>query len=175
MIETLISSKTRIKLLLKFFLNSKTKGYLRGLEEEFGESTNAIRVELNRFEGSGMLQSHFVGNKKYFQANIDHPLFADIQNIVRKHIGIDKIVENIIEKLGEVSEAYVLGDFAAGQDNPIIDLMLVGNINKQYLVQLIEKAEKLIERRIRYIIYESIDQVNWEVVDTRALLVWQKE
>ena len=53
MIETLISSKTRIKLLLKFFLNSNTTAYLRGLEEEFGESTNSIRLELNRFEKAG--------------------------------------------------------------------------------------------------------------------------
>ena len=55
MIETLISSKTRIKLLLKFFLNSNTTSYLRSLESEFGESTNAIRVELNRLENAGML------------------------------------------------------------------------------------------------------------------------
>ena len=53
MIEALISSKTRIKLLLKFFLNSKTTSYLRGLEAEFGESSNAIRIELNRFEKAG--------------------------------------------------------------------------------------------------------------------------
>ena len=50
MIETLISSKTRVKLLLKFFLNSRNTAYLRNLEEEFEESTNGIRVELNKFE-----------------------------------------------------------------------------------------------------------------------------
>ena len=175
MIDTLISSKTRIKLLLKFFLNSKTKGYLRGLEDEFGESSNAIRVELNKFEESGMLNSHFEGNKKFFQANVHHPLFADIQSLVRKHIGIDKIVNNVVKKLGEVSQAYVLGDFAKGKDNPVIDLMLIGKINKTYLVELIEKAEELIGRRIRYIIYETLDSVDWNVVDSGALLVWQKE
>jgi len=50
MIESLITSKTRIKLLLKFFFNSQTKSYLRSMEKEFGESSNAIRIELNRFE-----------------------------------------------------------------------------------------------------------------------------
>ena len=50
MLDTLITSKTRIKLLLKFFLNAQTKSYLRSLEGEFGESTNAIRLELNKFE-----------------------------------------------------------------------------------------------------------------------------
>jgi len=55
MIEALISSKTRIKLLLKFFLNSSNKSYLRGLESEFGDSTNGIRLELNKLEEAGLL------------------------------------------------------------------------------------------------------------------------
>ena len=95
MIETLISSKTRIKLLLKFFLNSKTTAYLRSLEGEFGESTNAIRVELNKLENAGMLSSSLKGNKKIFQANTKHPLFGEIHNILLKHIGLDQIIENV--------------------------------------------------------------------------------
>ena len=69
MIETLISSKTRIKLLIKFFLNSDNTAYLRNLEDEFGESTNGIRIELNKFEKAGFLTSFSEGNKKIFTAN----------------------------------------------------------------------------------------------------------
>ena len=82
MINTLITSQTRIKLLKKFFLNSGTKAHLRGLESEFGESSNGIRVELNRFENAGLLNSLRDGNKKVYQANPDHPLFGDIHNII---------------------------------------------------------------------------------------------
>jgi len=67
MIESLITSKTRVKLLLKFFLNSDTTSYLRGLESEFGESTNSIRVELNRLEEAGLLITASDGNKKMFR------------------------------------------------------------------------------------------------------------
>ena len=107
MIEALISSKTRVKLLLKFFLNSNTKAYLRGLETEFGESTNAIRVEINRFELAGMLKSELVGNKKIFQANIKHPLFQELHNILLKHVGLDTVIENVIERLGEVDKVFL--------------------------------------------------------------------
>ena len=106
MIEALISSKTRIKLLLKFFLNSNNKSYLRSLESEFGESSNAIRVELNRFEEAGMLSSFTSGNRKYFQANTQHPLYNEVHNILRKQLGIDQIIENIIERLGNVAVSY---------------------------------------------------------------------
>ena len=99
MLENLITSKTRVKLLLKFFLNSHTQAHLRGLESEFGESTNAIRLELNRFEQAGMLTSHTEGNRKVFSANPSYPLFPEIQNLLHKHLGIDQLIEQVIEKL----------------------------------------------------------------------------
>jgi predicted nucleotidyltransferase len=175
MIETLISSKTRIKLLLKFFLNSKATSYLRGLEAEFGESSNAIRVELNRFEKAGMLKSFLQGNKKYFQANTSHPLFEDTHNIILKYIGFDKIIDSVIENLGDVKRVYVTGAFAKGMDDGVIDLVLVGDINKAYLIELIEKVEKLIPRKVRYIVYSDREMIDldWENLNNQALLLWE--
>ncbi len=177
MIETLISSKTRIKLLLKFFLNSKTRAYLRSLESEFGESSNAIRVELNRLEKAGMLQSNLVGNKKMFQANIKHPLFKEVHNIVLKHIGLDRVVENVIERLGQVSRVFVVGDFAKGLDSQVIDLVFIGDIDQKYLIQLIDKVEDLIKRRIRYLIYtdEEFEQMETQEFPADHLLLWSKD
>jgi len=177
MIETLISSRTRIKLLLKFFLNSKTQAYLRSLESEFGESSNAIRVELNRLEKAGMLESHLDGNKKMFQANIKHPLFKEVHNIVLKHIGLDRVVENVIERLGQVSKVFVVGDFAKGLDSQVIDLVFIGNIDQKYLIQLIDKVEELIKRRIRYLIYEEekFEQMEKDDFPAAHLLLWSKD
>ena len=156
MIEALISSKTRIKLLLKFFLNSNTKAYLRGLESEFGESSNAIRLEINRFEQAGMLKAELVGNKKMFQANTAHPLFNEIHNILLKHVGIDHIIEEVFNRLGDVNRVYLIGDFSKGSDSNLIDLILIGNIDKSYLINLIEKAEKLVSRK-----FATSFTVNW--------------
>lgn len=176
MIETLISSKTRIKLLLKFFLNSNSTSYLRGLESEFGESTNSIRLELNRFESAGMLQSFMKGNKKYFKANTDHPLYEEVHNIILKYIGFDKIVENVIQRLGDVQKVYVVGEFSKGLDSQIIDLLFIGNIDKNYLLSLVEKAEKLIKRKIRYIIYDESESkhIDWKKFKPGPLLLWEK-
>ncbi len=177
MIETLISSKTRIKLLLKFFLNSNTTAYLRSLEQEFGESTNAIRLELNRLEGAGMLTSQMEGNKKIFRANISHPLFKEVHSIILKHIGLDRIIENVVERLGDVERVFLTGRFAKGLDSEIIDLIFIGDIDTKYLIQLIEKAEQVINRKIRYLIYSEQE---WEKKDLRQfdpapLVLWAKE
>jgi hypothetical protein len=176
MIEALISSKTRIKLLLKFFLNSSNKAYLRGLEEEFGESTNAIRLELNKLEKAGMVSSDMQGNKKYFTANVKHPLFFDLNSIVRKYVGIDTIIENVITQLGEVEKVYLSGEFAKGLDNSVIDLELVGTVNTNYLTDLIAKAEPMVKRKIRYVIYSPAEYA--ELKDKHAgyekLLIWSR-
>ena len=186
MIETLISSKTRIKLLVKFFLNSNTTAYLRSLESQFGESTNAIRLELNRFEKAGMLRSFTAGNKKLFQANTEHPLYNEVHSIVMKYIGIDKVIENIIERLGDVQAVYLAGQFAQGIDSDIIDLILVGDINQEYLMHLIQKAESMVKRRIRYLVYadENAFEASWmqsngptKSRDGRVspLLIWSRD
>ena len=176
MLETLISSKTRVKLLLKFFLNSSTTGYLRNLEEEFGESTNAIRLELNKMEKAGLLKTNLEGNKKIFQANNKHPLFPDMQQIIRKHVGLDTIIENVIKQLGDVSQVYLTGNYAKGIGGDIIDLTFIGNINQEYLIVLIKKAEKLIGKKVRYIIYneEEGKHVFSLKAEQESLLMWHK-
>jgi hypothetical protein len=177
MIETLISSKTRIKLLLKFFLNSNTTAYLRSLQSEFGESTNGIRVELNRMESAGMLKSETVGNKKVFQANTKHPLFKEINSIIMKYVGLDSIIENVVERLGDVQKVYLAGEFSKGLDSKVIDLIFIGDIDKSYLISLIEKSEALIKRKIRYLAYtvEEGHSINWDQFDPVPLLLWSED
>ncbi len=177
MIDALISSKTRIKLLLKFFLNSHATAYLRSLESEFGESSNGIRVELNRLENAGLLVSSNAGNKKIFQANTAHPLFNDIHNIIMKYIGFDQIIENVIQRLGDVQRVYLVGEFSKGVDSQIIDLVFFGDFDKNYLMELIGKAEKLIKRKIRYLLYEEkdLETMDWSRYAPAPLLLWDKK
>ncbi len=177
MLESLISSRTRIRLLLKFFLNSEVRSYLRELESEFGTSSNAIRVELNRMERAGLLESMVEGNRRYYRANRRHPLFGDIQRIIRKYIGLDQITEQIIRRLGNVEEVYLTGDFARGKDAPTIDIAILGDIRVEYFLQLVAKAEKLIRRKIRYVLYtpEEVDAFRSYLSKETALLIWKRE
>ena len=102
MLNSLITSETRIKLLLRFFLNPNARGYLRQLSKDFNESTNGIRIELNKLVEADILESEIDGRNKIYRANLKHPLFEDIRNIVMKSMGIDKVVSNILQNLGDV-------------------------------------------------------------------------
>lgn len=158
MLETLITSKTRIKLLLKFFLNINNKAYLRSLESEFNESTNGIRQELNRFENAGLLLTESEGNKKLYRANTQHSLFKDLNSIILKFVGVEELIEKVIDRLGNVQQVYLEGRIAQGLDSDIIDLLLIGNnIDRNYLSSLVEKTEPLLKRKIRYLVFEEDD------------------
>jgi hypothetical protein len=177
MIETLISSKTRVKLLLKFFLNSKNTAYLRNLEEEFGESTNAIRLELNKFEKAGFLASASEGNKKIFSVNTKHPFYVNINSMIMKMTGLEYVVDYVLQRIGDLEKVYLVGNLSQGKDTNIIDLVLVGdNLNKTFLIEQIEKAEKKLDKKIRYVHYrrEEFSLEKIEEPGMHPLLLWSK-
>lgn len=181
MLEYLITSRTRVKMLLKFFLNSHSKAHLRGLAEEFGESTNSIRHELNNLSKAGYLVSNGKGNIIEYSANIDHPLYPELKNLVHKHMGIDKIIDNIVNKmisrLGQLESAFITGDYACGKDSGIIDLVLVGKINSENLLGYVQKAEGLINRKIRTLVLseEEFDKNKKSLNADTALWLWRRD
>lgn len=151
MLNELITSKTRLRLLLKFFISQANKGYLNGLATEMGESTNAIRKELNHLQIAGYLKKIKVDNKIEYQANPDHPLFDVLQKVVLKHLGLEDLVESVLERMGNIKKIILVGDYAHGHDSGLIEVFLIGkNLNMQYISQLEDKIQKLIKRKVSF-------------------------
>lgn len=149
MLESLITSKTRLRLLIKFFVNSKNHSHLRGLAEEFGESTNAIRKELNNLTSAGILVKHSDKNKIDYQANVKHPFYVNIRDIIRKYLGLDMLLEQILERMGDVEQVILTGDIARGSDTGTIDVLVTGaKLNDDYINHLTTRLEQLIERKV---------------------------
>lgn len=174
MLEALISSKTRIKLLLRLFLNPDSKSYLRGLASEFDESTNSVRLELSRFEEAGMVESELIGNKKYYRANKGFSLFNEVRSILLKQTGLSSVVEEVIEKLGDVKSVYLTGELARGKQSNIISLVFVGDPDKLYLTHLVDHAEALINKKIQYLIYTQDEALKLDFITEKYLLLWNE-
>jgi len=153
LLDSLIQSRTRLRLLTRFFLNPEQGGYLRGLEKELGENSNALRVELNRFEESGLVTTEWKGNRKWFFVNRAFPLFDELHSIAMKHFGIDQVIETVLRKIGAVDAVYLVGELAAGLDSDTVELLiLASDVNRPELDRLTVKAEILIGRKISYVI-----------------------
>ena len=137
---------------MRLFLNPKQNAYLRELAEEFNASPSQVREELRQLDKAGFLESHKSGRQIQYQANQKHPLFHELQSMVQKALGMDRILDSIIERLGNLEEAYIIDDYAEGKDTGIIDLVLIGDIDQENLFDLVRKTERYIERKIRTLI-----------------------
>jgi len=123
---------------------------LRGLAEEFGDSTNAVRIELNKLEEAGLLTSASEGQKVVYHVNKTNPFYSDLVSMVSKYLGFDQLIESVLEKVGDLEAAYVVGDYASGVDSGTIELVLVGDVYTDVIDDLVQRVESRINRKIKY-------------------------
>jgi len=147
-----------LRLLIKFFISQANRGYLNGLASEFNESTNSIRKELNHLSEAGYLEKYKDSNKVAYKANTKHPLFEVLQKVVFKHLGLEEIVERVLERMGPVEKILLVGDYAKGLDTGVIDIVLVGKaLNTEYIGALEDKIENLIDRKVNFFLATKPD------------------
>jgi hypothetical protein len=171
----LIASKTRIKLLVRFFFNPRTRSYLRELAKEFNVSTNSVREELNQLTKTQLLKSEKNGRQIFYAANKEHPLFPELKSMVGKVMGIDQVIDGIVNRLGDLERAYLIDDYADGKDTGIIDLVLIGDINQYHLNDLSRKTERYIKRKIRSLVLsnDEFDKLLPTLENRPRLLIWE--
>lgn len=145
----LITSKMRIRILMRIFLNPERNVYLRELADDFQASPSHIKNELDQLKEANLLKSKKNGRQIFFSANTNHPVFNELHSMVKKALGMDRILESMIEQLGNLEQAILIDDYAEGKDTGIIDLVLIGNIDLGNLQDLTGKTEKYINRKIR--------------------------
>lgn len=172
LLRPLITSKTRLKLLVRFFLNQDLSGYLQSLSKELNENTNSVRVELNRLEKASLLSAEKQGRRKVYSVNTEHPLSTDLSNMLRKVTGIDALVDRVVSRIGDTLEqVWITGALAMGINSDELEVTLVGEaLDTDYLGDMMSKVEALIEKTITWQVCSSDAEIDSET----ALLVWQK-
>ncbi len=154
-IDTLLNGKIRVKLLTRLLLNPASRVYLRGLEKDFGVSSNTVRVELNKLSDLKLIEvDETVTAQKQYKANTLHPMFSPLRGFILKQVGLDSIIEKVFQKLGDVESVYLTNDWAEGKESPFVDLVVVGDVDRNYMNDLIAKVEKLISKKIRVALFD---------------------
>jgi hypothetical protein len=159
-LDKIFTGKIRVQLLTKLLLNPSSTVYLRGLERDLGVSSNTVRLELNKLSDMQLIQEQADDENtktKHYSVNTKHPMYKSLRGVIMQYVGLDQIIENVLDKLGNVDDVYLTGDLALGKNNPFVDLVIVGDVDKSYLYQLIEKAETLIDKKIRVALYQPLE------------------
>ncbi len=162
---------------MRLFLNPNRQAYLRELADEFGASPSHIKEELGRLSSSSLVCSEKVGRQINFSANTAHPLFPELQSMVKKALGMDRILESILSRLGNLELAFLMDDYAEGKDTGIIDLGLVGDIDHANLNDLVLKSEKYLERKIRTLVFTHTEYSNMilQLQKRPMMVLWDKK
>ncbi len=170
----LITSKVRARILMRLFLNPNQNAYLRELAKEFGVSPSQIKEELDNLTEAALLRKEKEGRQINYSANTKHNLFPELHSMVKKAMGMDRILDSILKRLGNLEQAFLIDDYAEGKDTGLIDLVLVGDIDKNNLDDLVSKTEKYIGRKIRVLSLSASEyQNNSKIFEQRPmLLLW---
>jgi predicted transcriptional regulator len=173
----LITSKVRARILMRLFLNPNQNAYLRELAKEFDVSPSQIKEELDNLSEAGLLSKEKGGRQINYSANVRHSLFPELHSMVKKAMGMDRILDSIVCRLGKLEKAYVIDDYAEGKDTGIIDLVLIGNIDRENLNDLVAKSEKYIERKIRTLVlsHDEYNRLKKSLAGRPTLLLWHRE
>lgn len=152
MLNRLITSKMRVQTLMRLFLNPDSRAHLRELAGEFGSSPGHLRSEPRQLSQAGLLTSEKAGRQIQYRADRTHPLFPELQSMVRKALGMDRITDSMVERLENLEAAYLTGDYAEWLDTGVLDLVLVGEVDRHNLSDLVAKTEHFVARRIRVLV-----------------------
>lgn len=157
MLSNLITSKIKAQIVMRLFLNPEHHVYLRELADEFNASPSHIKTELDQLTKADLLTSKKEGRQNFFSANTSHPIFPELQSMVKKSLGMDRILDSILTRLGNLQKAYLIDDYAQGKDTGIIDIVLVGDIDQYHLNDLTRKTERYIKRKIRTLVLDDTE------------------
>ena len=152
-------SKLREDLLALYFTNPDKKYYLRELEKILNFSVGNIRRELIKLESTGLFLSESKGNLLYYYLNQSYPLFKELKSIIFKTSGVPRMLHNVLEKFDDIDQAFIYGSFAKREEreDSDIDLLIIGKIDEDKLIEEVGKLERKLQREINYAIYEKED------------------
>lgn len=157
MLSKLFTSKTRSKIITIFMLNPDIEMYVREITKKISGNINSVRRELSNLEDIGLLESRKTANLKYFRVNKNFYLYNELFSMVMKTEGVAGLLKKNIKEWGKIKLAFIYGSFASQKAGPAsdIDIMIVGNIDEDFLIREFNSLERKLSRELNYIIFSK--------------------
>ena len=124
-LNSLFSSSIRADILALLLNSPDEKFYVREIAKFLRKDPSGVKRELDKLEELEVLFSERVANLKYFRANINSPLYAELKNLIAKSLGLPGALKSLLRGNG-VANAFIYGAYAEGSDAPVVDLIVIG-------------------------------------------------
>lgn len=135
----ILSSQIRAEIFRILFSGGDIAVHMREIERRSGFSIGTIQQELKKLQGLDLLMRTKDGNRVYYRANREHPLYPEIRNMVLKTIGLADILQGALAKSSEIRVAFVYGSIAKDEEkaHSDVDLMVIGNLGLRKLTSIL--------------------------------------
>ncbi len=155
MLESLITSRSRRKILALLFMHPASEHYVREITRKTGEQINAVRRELEILEKGGIVISERKGNLKYYLLNKRCPIYGELKSIIVKTEGMGDALREHLGKIKGTKFAFIYGSTALGEERQKsdIDLMVIGEVPIEKLNKAVREAQGKLLREVNYVVY----------------------
>lgn len=153
MLDKLLVSQVRLKILRTMLTRPGEQFHIRGLVREVGTEINAVRRELSNLEGVGLLFSRKSGNRIYYTVNVHNAFYPELLGLIAKSYGLGFNIISGIKNLGDVKFAVLSKSFAGKRRKSSsldVDLFVVGKVNVDALEDIVKKEQELRGNEINY-------------------------
>lgn len=152
MLNDLLISKVRVKILELFLSNPDQTYHVREIVRRVSEEINAVRRELARLEKINFLISEWRANRRLYSARKDFLFYSELLSIINKTSGLGGAILENKNKLGKVKYAMLSGSFVRGKpfNQMDVDLIIVGTIVLPELGSLVRVEETRRDREINF-------------------------
>lgn len=149
-LSEILSSRIRAAILRLLFGFDAKELYMRDLQRRSGFSIGAIQTELKKLLRFELVEKRKDGNRIYFQANKEHPLYSDLRNLVLKTNGLVDIIKGALIHSDAIRYAFIFGSFARKEETSSsdIDLMVVGDLGLRQLTKMLSGLSDKLYREI---------------------------
>lgn len=146
----ILSSRVRAEIFRLLFGVHAAELHMRELEREAGCTIGPVQSELKKLLGLQLVVSRRSGNRLYYRANKDHPLYPEIRSLVLKSSGLCDYLAECLNPRDDIALAFVFGSIAAGNEGAAsdIDLMVIGDIGLRALAGLLADFRSSIGREV---------------------------
>ena len=159
MLKDLFVSEVRIKILYLMLTRPDEQFHVRAIVRAVKAEINAVRRELAKLEGMGLLRKRQSGNRIYYKADTSHIYFPELLAMVAKTEGIGGIIQKNTKDLGNIKFAVLSTAFLRGRKSTVldVDLFLVGDINQEVLKRVISVGEREMGIEVNYSVMSEED------------------
>jgi len=155
--DRLFGSKTRVSLLSKLLMNPDRSFYIRELSRDLKIPYSMLYKEEKNLVSLGVVNEEKRGKVTLVSVNKNLPYFAELKNLMIKTAGLGDLLRRAFSDMKEIRYALVYGSFASGDEarSSDVDLLIIGDVAEEKILNLIGRIEKEVEREINHILWSK--------------------